>query len=192
MEGLGVSLLSCLIWLPKLVFAQNEPSFTALDGRVGSCTPITTADIGNITSLSTTGLVAKFLSDSNVNPTMVRIIEYNVVCESLGLIRETVASTSFIVQYECLGSGCLGNDPTIVQTFLHQFQMHCNRGPPPSFSVPSIFSVFPENIITVDPTGDLFTPASDGCGSCFVSFISTEYDSDTHCASMYIIYYSSC
>ena len=92
------------------------------------------------------------LLDGVTRPT-IRLLEYKIVCESAGIIKDTLSSFSAVVYFEC--SGSLIEDCTVAPINLtSQIQSSCN--PHKTFSSSSSR--------TANPQADLTTPLNDFCG----------------------------
>ena len=104
---------------------------TALRASVGSCPPVEVSDLGSTTSLSTDGIVpATFRGADGSAAPMVQILRHNVVCEVAGRLKNTVGQISVLVEYQCLGPSCHGNNysqPSSILNVTSQFQIQCRN-----------------------------------------------------------------
>ena len=85
---------------PK-VFSQGL--YTVIRQNVGSCPRLSeNSDIfGNITHFSNQGLLPSlFISSEGTRPLILNILRVHLLCEAIGLYRNTASSASYLVEYQ--------------------------------------------------------------------------------------------
>ena len=103
----------------------------------------------------------------------VTVLDTTIVCESPGLLRDTISSFSVVALYSCTGivaEGCDGSNRT------EQFQYECNMDN--TFTEAEISSGF---LRTENPTATLQTPLNDQCAQCVEPTSIVPSDPDDHC-----------
>lgn len=153
----------------------------------GECARLQVADLGTFDRLSTNGLVAHSfgIGDAGVQPQLVRILSYQLVCEAFGLRRGTISSTSAIVTYECEGVRCTDSHAGsyVRRNRTDQFNFDC-------ISRNGISSFFPPQtrvrryLRTPAATKQLQISVNTRCGVCIHPSTAPTYsdaDEDTHC-----------
>lgn len=119
--------------------------------RAGSanCPLLTLSDLGSNEMFTSMGLVSAVLPDNQP----VQIVDFNIVCLSSGMLRDTYSSASVVISYMCAGGTCTGRNPG---TVTDQFVFSCNG---------DVWGGNFSNVIT-DPIADLTTPLETSCSGC--------------------------
>ena len=143
----------------------------------GDCDPVGISDLGNQGELSREGLIARSFTDGDaeIQPQLVQIADYKIVCEVAGLARGKIRGISVIVTYNCMGLLCGGRNSTHVTQLTSQFNFYCN-------SLDSTLVI--EGVGHNDnPTGTTATPLDMRCGQCaaYSRTIPALYTNDTNC-----------
>ena len=196
-----------LLLSATIIRVANQQSAMSRTG-VGNCALPTREDLGRADMRSQDGLVAGGLradgTEGSTSPRpFVRIIDYNIVCQSAGTIRGTVSSVSVVVQFEvCDGTAVGCADDARAETVVEQFQFDCQaEAQDPAGGAPrrDVFTFDPD---TTTPTAagivrtiasrvvaTLTTPLADQCGECAdgTSAVGIPATGDTHCARMQFI-----
>ena len=141
------------------------------------CPPITVADIGSTTELTTDGNVARSLinvGEGARDPVPVRVIDYRVLCDASGSRRDTSSSVSVLVKFQCMFNGGTGTllDCNGNTNITRQYQFRC------SDSNQWETASFPQ---TLSPSATFQTEPNNRCRSCFDPSIDPAVDADTHC-----------
>ena len=149
------------------ICGHTQTEFTQGRHLVGSCPRPDTSMVAVLIANSFD------LADSSTRP-LVSVFEMNIVCESPGLMRDTISSFSTVAHYSCSGeiAECTGTPLT------NQFQYDCNEDD--TFTMAQILG---GTLITRNQTASLTTLLDDQCGLC-VDPDSGMLPSDTvnHCA----------
>lgn len=142
------------------------------------CPPITIDDLGNTTAFTTDGLIARALFFNVVNlefngdnvPTL--ILDYRVLCESAGMLRNTISSFSALVTYQCDANtfGCDRSNQT------DQFQFSCQENDWAIF-----VGLDDRFVITFDQTATFSTEPNDRCSMCIDDRQDANSNEITHC-----------
>ena len=164
LEMIRLIILSVVLAVIPTVYSQTV-EFTAGRSDVGNCQRPDEATIAALIPESFD------LGDGDSRPT-VDISGMMVVCESTGLLRNTINSFSVIVSYNCTGiTGCDGTLRT------EQFQYDCNSDD--TFAEALILG---GDLRTQSPSGTLMTPLNVECGRCVESGGDVPSNMDDHCA----------
>ena len=157
-----------------LLTAISDGQMPVQTRAVGNCPRVTEADLGRTDVLNNTGLVSlATLTPNGIERPLVRILEYQVVCEAAGLTRDTVSATSVVVRYEC--QGVMQVCPMFV--LVQYLNLDCRTSD--SFLVPEPDVQFGSEINPANNSG-LSVPLNTQCGVC------TERNSGTdHCIRKY-------
>ncbi len=131
----------------------------------GNCQPLTLADLGSDTNFTDQGALAAAFSGINgfLPRPMVRILEWNLVCETQGRFRGTVSYNSAVVRFECLGTPCQTSNPAIPTELTVQIQFSCLANN--MYTDPRIY-VDEGSPLTRVPDANLTTPLRTDCGEC--------------------------
>ena len=142
---------------------------------VGNCPPLSEKDIGTRSRYSETGFITKALrgllpgnliNNMSYSGPLVQVLNYTILCEVPGLIRNTFSQYSVLVDYLCSGYFCNTNDPFYAAQIRskHQFTFICDQGTNTFYSDKGI-KVQNGNVIKTSPTANLSSPLRK-CGSC--------------------------
>lgn len=160
--------------------AAQVPSLTS---NSGSCLSLATMDLGS-TIVTTpneqpdSGVVSNALDQPEIGPPEVRILDFQVVCESAGLTRDTVSSVSAIVTFECTGQQCEGGGREPVNS-TEQFTFRCIEFDDRIIYEPLLFPTF--SIRRLDPVASFATVPDTQCGLCLDPANGMTVDDVTHC-----------
>lgn len=153
------------------------------------CERLVASDLGTSDRLSTTGLLPnsfQFQDDSGPAPQLIRILSYQIVCETFGLRRGTISSTSVIATTECEGSRCIdGGHQYVRVNRTDHFHYDCYIGGDgvSTFSPP--FRILEHNRLRTPTTMiNLQISADTRCGACIPPREGRDYataDEYTHC-----------
>ena len=133
LQGVFLSLLVCLE-LPVyfLAIANAQSNLPGLE-----CPPFTVDVLGSTTGLSTEGLLALSVQPGGEVPITipVRVVNYTIVCDASGRLRDTSSYISVLVIFQCDSTSQSDCDGTTVLT--RQYQYYCT----PSTNEYGIFDV---------------------------------------------------
>ena len=180
------------LWLALFVATSvqlSQSQITRLREGVGSCWPVILDTFGNTTSFSQLGILpVTFVGDYENNPYWLKVNRFNVVCESIGLTRNSVSSFSAIVEYD--RDGFPGQRGNIVRNLIAQVTLDCRsdgffyRLPRPGASgleldTTRINSGFKrkDNVIL----RNFSTTMDRKCGKCVDSRLGSRINNVTHC-----------
>ena len=180
------------LWLALLVAISvqlSQSQITRLREGVGSCLPVILDNFGNTTSFSRLGILpVTFVGGDGSSPYWVKVNRFNVVCESIGLTRNSVSSFSAIVEYD--RDGFPGQRGNIVRNLIAQVTLDCRRD--------GIFYRIPRSGasgLELDTTqisrgstrkdsdilGNFSTIMDRKCGLCVDSRVGSNVNNVTHC-----------
>ena len=101
------------MWLAFAVLAisissiNNQVQRPRTRSNVGNCPRLTAEDIGRSDSLSNTGIISRTFSTlDGVEYPLIRVLGFQILCESAGLYINTISSVSLIAEYQCVGYLC--------------------------------------------------------------------------------------
>ena len=162
-----------IIWLGLVCLASAQ----------SACPPINIDDLGSTTDFSPNGLVSlaiDFAAESSFN-IPVRIIDYHVVCDASGFLRNTSSFVSVLVQFQC--SFPISGGPSLLPTcdgstiITRQYQFSCVTGNEWAAIVSGITSF----VETMNPRATFLTPPDNQCRRCVDERQNSNADSITHC-----------
>ena len=159
------NLVELFLLLPVIiprVFSQ----LTMSPSGFGSCQRPDIAELERI-------LINSFNPDSE--EPAVRVFEFNIVCESPGLFRDTLSSVSAVVFFECSGPQECGQTPT---NLTQQVQSDCD-------ATNTFSGVLSGNPLTTQPQATLNTPQDVNCSRCSEGSSAVLADSATHCVGKF-------
>jgi hypothetical protein len=108
---------------------------------------------------------------------LVRIIDFSVVCESSGIVRDSISSISLVVNFECVGTIC-GNE---VSNRTEQFQYDCLA----NTTLPKPNKSLGRRVRSLSTTATLMTTPMVACGDCSEEVVDEMVpDPVTHCVGM--------
>ena len=143
------------------------------------CTRLVDDDprFGNYTSEEREGLIYTAFETQGLGFPTVMLFEANVVCLSVGDVRDTFTSVSIVANYSCN----FGNFPECAEPWsVSQFEFTCN----PNFDTWGIDSI--DGIITTPADGDFSTVVRMDCAVCVSSNAAVNTTSDVnHCVGEY-------
>ena len=90
---------------------------------------------------------------------LVQVLDYNIVCQTIGMQRDTFRSVSVVVNYTCDGISWAFCDGT---PLLSQFEFECGSGN----AWIAGYGGSTDGIFTQMSDGDLSTPPRTDCGVC--------------------------
>ena len=179
-----------LLWsgllLPMLIAIAHSAQ-SVLPVGVGVCDKLRTAsDLGNTVTLSNEGLLAGAVVSTNPGslPPMVQVIDFQLVCEVAGAIRDTVGGVSVVVTYLCMGTICrVGADTSTLITLTEQFNFECssNDASQNLTARRSVLLAAGTAQRRTDPVANRNTPLADQCSQCVDQSVTQAADSVTHC-----------
>lgn len=159
--------------------------------QIGDCARLEATDLGATDRLSIdVGLIPhsfQFLDDAQANPQLIRILSYQIVCETFGLRRGTVSSTSAIVTFECEGTRCIDGEHRLVRvTRTVHFHYDCTtiQSDGTGSYWPPVRILGDNRIRTPATMTSLQIPADQRCSACIPPSAGKRYaaaDEDTHC-----------
>ena len=167
LQGVFLSLLVCLE-LPVYYFANAQ-----LPGL--ECPPFTVDILGSTTNLSTEGLLANSIQPGGEVPMAipVRVVNYKIVCDASGRMRDTSSYISVLVSFQCDSSSQSDCDGTTVLT--RQYQYYCT----PSTNE---YGIFDSNFVqTFQPNATFQTQLDNNCIRCVDDVSNPSSDPVTHC-----------
>jgi hypothetical protein len=175
------AVISVLLSIFIALAASQEPS---LSPGSGSCLPLVVDDLGSTTMRGMNeqpfGIVRSALSVPELGPPEVVILDFNIVCESAGLTRDTASSVSVVVTFECTGSSlqCAGGGAGPVN-LTQQFTFRCAE----IINLVTYEPLFiPVPFITrTNPVASLDTLPDTQCGLCLDPSNGMPVDDVTHC-----------
>ena len=168
-----VKLFSLLLFLSSRVFSQ----LTVASPGIGSCQRPGAADLERIIANS-------FNLQDGIEAPRIRLIAFNIVCESTGLLRNTLSSFSAVVFYECVGSFPEDNcDNQIPTNLTHQVQSDCALGSN-TFSVAGVRA---GRVRTTEIQATLNTPPDIMCSFCSERSSIVPSNQVTHCVGMFYL-----
>ena len=118
-----VLLLPLLILLTQTAIS-HEQSYPVLPYSRGSCHRLEdhTNMFGNRTAYSSQGLLPSlFIRDDTIFPPSLKIVRTKLLCETIGLERNTASSVSFLVEYQ--------RQDSPLRNFIAQVMVDCVRDP---------------------------------------------------------------
>lgn len=183
-----IIVLAILIVLLLSITLCNTQLIPVTTPFFSNCPMLTGAELGNQEMLSIEGLVALALFGiEQPDDPMVRILDYQIVCESAGLFRNTASSVSVIVEFECQTVSCEGSNANTPVNRTEQFQFDCSEILPGRIEYQSFTSPFRR---TREPNGSLDTALDDRCGLCIDPRAGLPADPNTHCVGKPYVYLS--
>ena len=91
------------------------------------CAPLTVQDLGSTTEFSRDGLIARsIIFDAAIVRIPIRILNYKILCEATGILRNTASSVSVLVEFQCEGLGASRSCDRRTR-ITRQFQFGCSR-----------------------------------------------------------------
>lgn len=112
-----------------------------------NCPMLTLSDLGSNQTFSSMGLVSTLLLDNQV-----QIIDFNIVCLSSGVLRDTYSTASVVISYMCEGGVCAERVPGVLTD---QFVFLCNG------------DVWGNSVnLIMNPSASLSTPLDTSCSEC--------------------------
>lgn len=135
-----------MVALILAVLSALTPTIRA--GSPGGCPLLTLSDLGSNLTFSTAGLVSSALTADGNPPVQIR--DFNIVCLSTGIQRNTYSSASVVIRYGCESGQCRSGEMGL-------FFFSCSidvweLGPPPD----------------TNPLANLTTPLETSCSMCGV------------------------
>lgn len=139
------------------------------------CPRITVEDLGSTRDMSSDGLLVRTYN-RNINPTSptIRIHDYNIVCLSNGVARDTYEFVSVVVNQTCSGLRCEMQD----RAYLVQYDFQCVDDE----WTETVFSAVSR---TDSPSADLRTALRGDCSACTTQI--ADSDEETHCTGKLIV-----
>ena len=159
--SVGTLFILCFAATWKQVFSQTE------------CPILTTSDLGNNVSSSSTGLIVTALAFATQGggANDIQLVDYNIVCLAQGTVEDRYRMVSVIASYFLDGA-------TTVTT--NQFHFQCVSG---AWSI-NVFNNFDNSVSSTAVVGNLTTPVRRDCRFC-VSINGTGFSAAEHCAGEY-------
>ncbi len=139
--------------------------------NIGSCLRPNNTELERIITNS-------FLLADGLNQPTIRVLKVNFVCESPGLVKDTLGSFSAVVLYECSGLDAQNCSTTPVN-LTDQFQTACDQGN--TFSGPSSGLAR-----TINPLATLDTPLNPNCSICAEPGGVVGTDPVNHCQGKFV------
>ena len=151
--------------------------------------PVILDNFGNTTGFSQLGILpVTFVGGHGSSPYWLKVNRFNVVCESIGLTRNSVSSFSAIVEYN--RDGFPGQRGNIVRNLIAHVTLDCrrdgifNRVPRPGASGLELdttqISIGPKWKDS-DILGNFSTIMDCKCGKCVDSRLGSRVNNVTHC-----------
>ena len=159
--SVGTLLILCFAATWKPVFSQTE------------CPILTTSDLGNNVSSSSTGLIVAALAFAGQGggANDIQLVDYNIVCLAQGTVEDRYRMVSVIASYFLDGA-------TTVTT--NQFHFQCVSGAWSS----NVINNFDNSVTATALVGDLTTPVRRDCRLC-VDITGTGFSAAEHCVGEY-------
>ena len=156
----------CVLWLISATARVTHSQIINREENVGSCAPLEASDLGSMSMLSTSGIVAEsFITGNGSDPPLVQILRHHLVCEVTGFLKNTVGVISMLVEYDCRGLFCPGANGSLntTVTATSQFQFQCD---PDTSTFRGIASNNTGRVRIDIPQANFLTPLDNQCGTC--------------------------
>ncbi len=178
-------LWSVLLLSMLTAVVHSDPS--VIPSGVGICNKLrTTSDLGNTTTLSNVGILARAVSPANdgANPPMVQVMDFQLVCEVAGARRDTVGGVSVVVNYMCMGPLCgedIGASDVITLTEQFNFECSSNDASQDLTARESVLVAAGTEARDENTLANLNTPLADQCSQCVDPSTAAAANEVTHC-----------
>lgn len=133
----------------------------------GSCSMVVASDLGSTSNFSRAGIVGRFISGTGA-----QILEFNVICLSTSVRRNTYRTAAVTVRYSCLA--CNQSSPGTVMDVTEVFTLGCD-------GFTNSWTALGSDPV---PLTFLSTPLEKKCSSCIAPSLGqgmANYDNSTFC-----------
>ena len=86
-------------WLKGVLLLLLVLFSSSVNGQYSDCSMLQASELGDNTTLSSTGLLADALNAGGQATLTYQLLEFNTVCLAQGTVRDTYRSTSLVVRY---------------------------------------------------------------------------------------------
>ena len=141
-------------------------SGSEVNGQYSDCSMLQASELGDNTTLSSTGLLAEALNAVSQATLTYQLLEFNTVCLAQGTARDTYRSTSLVVMYR----------PSVGDVSTMQLHLQCINGDWSDLN----FGSADNAISTAD--GSLITPTRRDCLVCVSPATPIPVSTQEHCS----------